>query len=63
VLCTAANPYRRQHEHRNEYPADIIELEASLMEAKAIAVAAERATLKPSSPYWTVRRLKIKEGA
>ena len=46
-----------------EYPGDIIELEAALMEAKAIAVAAERATLKPSSPYWTVRRLRTKEGA
>ena len=53
------NPGRKTY----EYPGDIIELEAALMEAKAIAVAAERATLKPSSPYWTVRRLSTKEGA
>ena len=53
------NPGRKTY----EYPGDIIELEAALMEAKAIAVAAERATLKPSAPCWTVRKIRAKEVA
>jgi hypothetical protein len=33
------------------------------MEAKSVAVATERATLKPSTPFWTVRKLKAAKEA
>ena len=42
------------------YPPNIIEKEAALMEAKAVAVATGHATLKPTKPFWTCS--KVKEG-
>jgi hypothetical protein len=39
-----------------DYPADVIELEAQLQAAKEAAVAARRATPKPATPFWTVRK-------
>lgn len=46
------SPGRRTY----EYPADVIELEAQLMELKEASVAAKRAILKPSNPFWTIRK-------
>jgi hypothetical protein len=39
-----------------DYPPDVVELEAQLEEAKAAAVATKRAILKPSTPFWSVRK-------
>lgn len=39
-----------------DYPTDIVELEANLQTAKEVAVATGRATPKPLSPFWTVRK-------
>jgi hypothetical protein len=41
-----------------DYPDDVTALETSLKAAKEAAVATRRATLKPSTPYWSVRAPK-----
>jgi hypothetical protein len=48
------SPGRRSY----DYPADVVELEAHLQEAKEAAVAAKLAVLKPSTPFWSVRKPK-----
>jgi hypothetical protein len=42
---------------------DVIELEAKLQEAREAAVVARRAVLKPSTPFWIVRRPKPAKSA
>lgn len=39
-----------------DYPPDVVDLEANLQAAKEAAVATGRATPKPLSPFWTVRK-------
>ena len=46
-----------------EWPASIIELEASLLEAKRAAVKAGTAVQKPPTPFWIVRRPKASQKA
>ena len=41
-----------------DYPDDVLAIKASLKEAEEAAVATKRATLKPSTPYWSVRAPK-----
>jgi hypothetical protein len=36
-----------------EWPANIIKMEAALLEAKEAAVVAKKAVQKPSTPFWT----------
>jgi hypothetical protein len=50
----AYSPGRRCY----DYPPSVIELEAQLQEAREAAVVARTAVLKPSTPYWSVRRPK-----
>jgi hypothetical protein len=38
-----------------DYPEDVVAIEASLQAAKQAAVATKRATLRPSTPYWSIR--------
>lgn len=41
-----------------DYPDDVLAIKASLKAAEEAAVATRRATLKPSTPYWSVRAPK-----
>ena len=41
----------------------VVELEAKMEEARQAAVVAKTATLKPSTPFWIVRRPKASQGA
>ncbi len=39
-----------------DYPPDVVQIEAELQAAKDSAVVTGRATLKPFSPFWIVRK-------
>lgn len=41
-----------------DYPDDVLALKASLKAAEEAAVATQRATLRPSTPFWSVRAPK-----